>query len=335
MQKTVTQKIRLGVFVILGTTLLVSALYFIGNRQNLFGSNIELHAEFTNVNGLQLGNNVRYSGINSGTVKGIEMIGPSRIMISMVIEEKIAKRINKNAVATIGSDGLVGSMLINILPQEGESRPIKSGDTIKSYTKIGANDILTTLSVTNENAAILTSDLLKITTKIIDGKGTIGMLINDTLMADNLKESVNQLKKASMGANNAINQLNTIISSVDFDKSAAGVLLTDSVSGIKVKSIIDDLDASTTNIKQVSENLDTYLNEIKESEGAFNQLIKDEKFAKNLDSTLLNIKEATFRLNENMEALKHNFLFRGYFRKQERLKTKATRDSIKNLENEN
>ncbi|NNF31822.1 MAG: MCE family protein [Flavobacteriaceae bacterium] len=335
MQKTVTQKIRLGVFVILGTTLLVSALYFIGNRQNLFGSNIELHAEFTNVNGLQLGNNVRYSGINSGTVKGIEMIGPSRIMVSMVIEEKIAKRINKNAVATIGSDGLVGSMLINILPQEGESRPIKSGDTIKSYTKIGANDILTTLSVTNENAAILTSDLLKITTKIIDGKGTIGMLINDTLMADNLKESVNQLKKASMGANNAINQLNTIISSVDFDKSAAGVLLTDSVSGIKVKNIIDDLDASTTNIKQVSENLDTYLNEIKESEGAFNQLIKDEKFAKNLDSTLLNIKEATFRLNENMEALKHNFLFRGYFRKQERLKTKATRDSIKNLENEN
>jgi phospholipid/cholesterol/gamma-HCH transport system substrate-binding protein len=330
MQKTVTQKIRLGVFVILGTTLLVSALYFIGNRQNLFGNNIELHAEFTNVNGLQLGNNVRYSGINSGTVKGIEMIGQSRIMVSMVIEEKIAKRINKNAVATIGSDGLVGSMLINILPQEGESIPIKSGDTIKSYTKIGANDILSTLSVTNENAAILTSDLLKITTKIIEGKGTIGMLINDTLMADNLKESVNQLKMASLGANNTISKLNSIIASIDFNESAAGVLLTDSVSGDKMKSIIDDLDASTTNIKQVSENLDGYITEIKESDGAFNHLIKDEEFAQNLDSTLLNIKEATFRLNENMEALKHNFLFRGYFRKQERLKKKAIQDSIKN-----
>jgi phospholipid/cholesterol/gamma-HCH transport system substrate-binding protein len=335
MQKTISQKIRLGVFVILGTVLLVSALYFIGNRQNLFGNNLEIHAEFTNVNGLQLGNNVRYSGINAGTVKDIEMLGQSRILVSMLIQEKIARRINKNAVATIGSDGLVGSMLINILPQEGETMPIKSGDTIRTYTKIGTNDILSTLSVTNENAAILTADLLKITTKIIEGRGTVGMLINDTVMADNLKESVNQLKKASLGANQAISRLNTIVASIDFNESPAGVLLTDSISGDKVKNIIDDMHSSSANIKQVSENLDQYLTEIKDSDGAFNHLIKDEEFAQNLDTTLLNIKEATNRLNVNMMALKNNFFFRGYFRKQERLKKKAARDSIKNLKNEN
>jgi phospholipid/cholesterol/gamma-HCH transport system substrate-binding protein len=187
------------------------------------------------------------------------------------------------------------------------------------------------LSVTNENAAILTSDLLKITTKIIEGKGTIGMLINDTLMAQNLKESVNQLKNASMGANEAIVRLNTIIASVDFNESAAGVLLTDSVYGDKVKNIIDDLQSSTTNIEQVSENLDRYITEIKESDGTVNRLIRDEDFARNLDTTLLNVKEATRRLNVNMDALRQNFLFRGYFRKQERLKKKAARDSIKNL----
>ncbi|MCW5520081.1 MCE family protein [Aureitalea sp. L0-47] len=331
MQKTVAQKVRLGIFVILGTTLLVSALYFIGNRQNLFGKNIELHSEFTNVNGLQLGNNVRYSGINVGTVKAINMIGQSRIVVSMFIEEKIAKRINKNAVATIGSDGLVGSMLINILPQEGTSPPIVSGDTIQSYTKIGANDILSTLSVTNENAAILTSDLLKITTKIIEGEGTISMLINDTTMAENLKLSVIELRRASSGANEAIRQLNGIIAGIDFDESVAGVLLNDSVSGEKVKKIITDLESSSGNIEMVSAQLDEYVSEMRAGEGAVNKLINDEVFAQNLDTTLLNLKEATNRLNTNMEALKHNFLFRGYFRKLERQKKKAERDSLKKL----
>ena len=331
MQKTVAQKVRLGIFVILGTTLLVTALYFIGNRQNLFGSNIELHAEFTNVNGLQLGNNVRYSGINVGTVKGINMIGQSRIVVSMFIEEKIAARINKNAVATIGSDGLVGSMLINILPQEGESLPIISGDTIQSYTKIGANDILSTLSVTNENAAILTADLLKITTKIIEGEGTISMLINDTTMAENLKMSVIELRRASSGANDAIRQLNTIIAEMNFDESVAGVLLNDPVSGEKVKKIIDDLESSSGNIDRVSAQLDEYVSEMRVGEGTVNKLMNDEIFAQNLDTTLLNLKEATNRLNTNMEALRHNFLFRGYFRKLERQQKKAERDSIKNL----
>jgi len=333
MQKSASQKIRLGMFVILGTALFVTALYIIGNRQNLFGRDLELHAEFTNVNGLQLGNNVRYSGINVGTVKGIEMIGQSRIVVSMLIEEKIASRINTNAVATIGSDGLVGSMLINILPQEGTAVPIKSGDTIQTYTKIGANDILSTLSVTNENAAILTADLLKITSMITDGKGTVGMLINDTVMAQNLKESVFQLKKASYGANNSIDQLNLMIRSIDFDHSVAGVLLKDSTSGNKMKQIITDLETSGANIERMSTNLDQYLTEIRSSKGAVNHLIKDEAFAQNLDTTLLNLKEATELLNENMEALKHNFFFRGYFKKQERLEKKALRDSLRNLGN--
>ena len=95
MQKSASQIIRLGVFIVLGTILLVSALYFIGNRQNLFGNNLELHAEFANVNGLQLGNNVRFSGINAGTVKGINMLSSSRIIVSMIIDETISKQIKK------------------------------------------------------------------------------------------------------------------------------------------------------------------------------------------------------------------------------------------------
>lgn len=331
MQKSASQKLRLGVFIVLGTVLLVSALYFIGNRQNLFGSTLELHAEFANVNGLQLGNNVRFSGINAGTVKKISMVSSSRIIVSMVIDETISKQIMKNAVATIGSDGLVGSMLINILPQEGTSIPIVHHDTIASYTKIGANDILSTLSVTNENAAILTSDLLKITTKIIEGKGTLGMLISDTLLARDIKQGVFQLKEASAGANNTIARLNDLVASMNVEESLAGVLLNDTISAQKMKKIITDLESSSSHINQVSENMDRYIQELKNSEGTLNKVINDQEFAKEIDSTLINIKEASFKLNENMEALKHNIFFRGYFNKLERQKKRKERDSIKNL----
>ena len=322
MQKTTIQKIRLGVFVILGTALLVLALYFIGNRQNLFGNNLSLYAEFTNVNGLQLGNNVRYSGINAGTVSGIEMVEQSEIVVKMTIQEKIGKKIKKNAVATIGSDGLVGSMIVNILPQGGEALPIVSGDTIETYSKIGADDILTTLNVTNENAALLTSDLLNITTKIVEGKGTLGMLINDSILAQDLRRSIYQLRLTSTGAAKAVDDLNQMISEINFKQSIAGVLLSDSISGEKMKNIVENLEKTTDQISSMTISMDAYIQEIKEGEGALNFMIKNKEFASEIDSTMNNIKEASIRFNENMEALKHNILFRGYFRKQERQKKK-------------
>jgi len=329
MKKSANQKISLGVFVILGTIILVITLYFVGNRQNLFGSNITLNAYFNNVNGLTLGNNVRYSGINTGTVSKIEMQSEAQILVVMVIEEELGKKIKKNAIATIGTDGLVGSMIINITPQDGDFPFVKSGDTIQTYSKIGTADMLSTLSVTNENAAILTSDLIKITNGILEGKGTVGLLLNDSIMAMDLKQTIFQLKRASTGASRTIQELNSIIRKINFEESVAGVLLSDTIAAGKMNTIIVNLEKSSKDINLVTSNLDAYLNEITNGNGALNFIAKDESFAKDLDSTMTNIKEATYRLNENMEALKHNFLFRGYFKKLERERKKEE----KNLKN--
>ncbi|WP_034239630.1 MlaD family protein [Aquimarina atlantica] len=322
MKKTASQKLKLGVFVVIGTVLLIAALYSIGNRQNLFGSNIRIMTQFTNVNGLELGNNVRYSGINVGTVSKIKMIDDTRIIVEMLIRENIGKHIKKDAVATIGSDGLVGNMIINIIPRESKKLPVVSGDTILSYSKIGTDDMLTTLNVTNENAALLTADLLKITTKIIEGNGTIGLLINDSIMAKDLKQTIFQLKKTSTGASQAITELKDIISSVKQGQSVAGVLLQDSISGQKMKTIVNNLEQSSVDISRITTNLDVVLQDIKEGKGALHYLTSNPTLVKNIDSTIYNIKEGTYRFNENMEALKHNFLFRGYFKKLEKEKKK-------------
>lgn len=326
MAKSTSQKIKVGLFVVVGTAILIAALYSIGNRQHIFSKNIELYATFGNVNGLIIGNNVRYSGINVGTVSKIEMIEEGTITIQMMIEEKTARFIKTDAIASIGSDGLVGSMVVNIIPGKvATAKPVVSGDTIQSYSKIGADDMLSTLNTTNENAALLTADLLKITNKILEGKGTLGALVTDTLLAQDLRQTVIELKQTAAGTSTAVASINALISKVNYDESAAAVLLSDTVSANQIRGVFSNLEKSSEDINEITQNLDAYLSEIKSGKGALNYITQDEVLVKNIDSTMLDIKEAAEKLNENMEALRHNFLFRGYFRKLERQERREAR----------
>lgn len=325
MEKTTSQKIQLGVFVVLGMLILIAALYFIGNRQHIFTKNIPVFAEFENVNGLQIGNNVRYSGINVGTVSKIRMLEESRILVQMMVEESTGSFIKKDAIATIGSDGLVGSMVVNILPGNENLAAIVPGDTIATYSRIGADDMLSTLNVTNENAALLTSDLLKITNKILEAKGTLGVLVSDTLLAQDIKITLENLKETSAQTNRAMRKINRELSGINLNESVAGTLLTDTISKDRIEDVIKNLDSSANSIVEITRNVEKMIKEIKEGEGALNYLTQDESLVRNLDTTMINIKESSIKMNENMEALRHNFFFRGYFRKLEKQQRKEER----------
>jgi phospholipid/cholesterol/gamma-HCH transport system substrate-binding protein len=321
MEKTTSQKIRLGLFVIIGLLIFILAIYFIGNKQQMFGKTEHLKAVFTNVGGLQLGNNVRYSGINVGTVQEISMINDTAIIVDMIIDKSIFKNIKKNAIATIGSDGLVGSMIINIVPGKGVADFVEANDVITSFNRIRSDDMLTTLNTTNQNAALLTADLLKITKEITEGKGTVGILINDTVMANDLKKTMRYLKITSQGTSESVVKLNQLITNLNKKDNVVGVL-SDTVVANKIKSITINLEKSSREINKVVENLNATILNVKDGKGAINYLSNDPKLVKNIDSTMININQASSRLNENLEALKHNFFFKGYFKKQEKAKKK-------------
>lgn len=322
MKKSNKQKINLGIFVIISTIILLIALYFIGNKQNFFGKTFRISSIFNNVNGLQLGNNVRYSGINVGTVKNIKMLNDTTICVDMAIENKILKHLKKNALANIGSDGLVGNMIINIIPTKGGSIQLLPGDTIMSFSKISTNNMLTTLNTTNENIAILISDLLKITTDIRKGKGTLGLLINDSIMGSSLKQTILYLKRTSVGASKTVDELNEIISSIDYDKSLAAVLLSDSISASKVRSVISNLEKSSLEIDMLIEDLNSVVTDFKNGEGLYNYIVNDTVLVKDIDKTMKNIKEGSILLNEDLEALQHSFPMKKYFKKLEKEKRK-------------
>ncbi|GMN11717.1 hypothetical protein MTsPCn9_29000 [Croceitalea sp. MTPC9] len=326
MAKTTMENLKLGVFVLLGTLLLLIAAYLIGNRQNMFTKNFTVTAVFKNANGLQNGNNVRFSGINVGTVNRIKMINDTTIYVFMVIEDNMRNHIKKDAVAMIGSDGLVGSMLINIVPGEGNVPFVEEGDELNSYSKIATQDMLSTLNVTNENAALLTADLLAVTQSLINGKGTFGRLLNDTIMANDLQQTITNLKYASTNANSIISELDKKIKDIDFDQSVAGVLLSDSFSAEKMRSIILHLENSSSELDKMTKDLTAVTGEIRDGKGAVNYLATDTILVNQLENTMKNIDQGMERFNENMEALKHNFLTRGYFRKQEKQKKKEGKE---------
>jgi phospholipid/cholesterol/gamma-HCH transport system substrate-binding protein len=325
MAKTKLENLRLGVFVVLGTILLLFAAYLVGNRQNMFGKTFDISAVFKNATGLQNGNNVRFSGINVGTVNAIEMVNDTTIRVYMIIQDEMRNHIKKNAIASIGSNGLVGSMLINIVPRQGESALIHPGDELQSYSKIGNQDMMSTLNVTNENAALLTKDLLKVSQALTQGKGTLGRLLNDSTMANDLQQTITNLKYTSNRANATMSELNKMVKSIDFEESAVGVLLSDTISGGRMKNIIQNLETSSLEIEKMTLDLNTIIGGMKEGNGALNYLSNDSTLVLQLGRTMRNIEQGTERFNENMEALKHNFLTRGYFKKQEKQREKEVK----------
>lgn len=314
MEKTDAQKIRLGLFVIIGSLFFLAAIYFVGNKQNMFGNTSNLKAVFVNVSGLQVGNNVRYAGIDIGTVKSIEMINDTTINVAMSIEDKMLTHIKKDAIATIGSDGLVGNMIVNIIPGKGNAQAVVAGDVLQSYSRASTDEMLKTLDVTNKNAALLTTDLLKITNEINQGKGTVGVLLKDSLMSKDLKETMR-------GTAESVANLNKMILSLNQEDNVIG-LLKDKDVALKMKNIITNLEKSSGEIDKVVTNLNGTVVNIKDGKGALNYLSNDENLVKKIDSTMTNLNDASTKLNENLEALKHNFLFRGYFRKQAKEKAK-------------
>ena len=322
MKITNSQKLKLGTFVIITAILLILSLYFIGKKQNLFGNTFKITAVFNNVNGLKLGNNVRYAGINVGTVKEIMMVDDSTICVDMVIEEEMRKHMRENAFAIIGSDGLVGSMVVNVFPGDGQGQILQEGDTIMSVKKKSTSDMMSTLNTTNENVAELSKELLKITHSINEGKGTLGLLINDEAMGTDLKVTMGNVKTASQDASKVINELKEVVNTVSNEDNLLHVLLKDSIAAQQFRSIMTNLEQSSADIMIAITNLNKVIETVKDGEGAINYLVTDTILVQNIDETVKNIKEGSVLLNENLEALQHNTFFKGYFKKQEKARLK-------------
>jgi len=192
-------KVRLGLFVAGGLVLFVLAIFIIGKQKNLFNPVYNLSSTFYNVSGLQIGNNIRFSGINVGTVDNITIINDSTVRIDMAIKKEIQKFIKTDSEVAIGSEGLIGDRLIIITQGSAGASLAVEGQQLNSKEPVETDAIMASLKVTAGNVEIITQQLAEVMIKINGGNGTLGKLIQDTTIAENLNQTIVNLKKSSKG----------------------------------------------------------------------------------------------------------------------------------------
>jgi len=208
MDISIAQKIKTGAFVLLSLLLLLTIIFIIGKQKNMFGGTFSVFAHFKNISGLKEGNYVRYAGINVGTVDNISMLNDTTVIVGMILQKDIRPYIKEDAMAGIGSDGLMGDKLVTISPGGVSTAIVKDGGNIKTVNPVDVDRIVNNLSKISDNAEALTNSLSSVMTKINNGEGSFGRLVNDDKLVRNLegtlssaRETVGSVKKTSSSVN--------------------------------------------------------------------------------------------------------------------------------------
>ena len=308
--------VKLGIFVLAGAVFLIFSLYMIGQNQNIFGSTFKISASFYNVNGLMPGNNVRFAGIDVGTVKEVTLQTDTSVLVVMVIDKKVKQFIRKNALASVGTDGLMGNKLININNISGSSSPIEAGDVLQSLMPVETDEMLRTLNETNDNIAGITADLRKITTRINNSSG-LWRLLSDTLVAKDIQRTAINIRDASNNASLVGAEFLEMTRRVKGGEGLAGMLLTDTLLTHNLRQSLSQIQNASSNAAIIASNLKEITVKLKEGKGTAGAILADTTMIKKLQQSLDNVEEGTARFNENMEAMRQHVLFRSYFKKQE------------------
>jgi len=317
--ETTTRKrsITVGLFVIIGVIILVVGVVTIGSMRKVFTSNIKIKTIFHDVNGLKPGNNIWYSGVKIGTVKTLRFLDNSQVEVMLNIEEKSQEFIRKNAKAKVSTDGLIGNKIIVIYGGTQKVPAIEDGDELVVEKIESTDEMLAVLSENNKNLLGITSAFKTISKNILEGKGTVGMLLNDERLYTEVDQTLAALKKASLNAQAMTASLSGFSSKLNQKGGLANDFATDTIIMGNIRSTIGRLNETVstanvmvTNLKTASEDLNS------NTTSPLGVLLHDETTASNLKGTLKNLETSTEKLDENMTALRSNFLFRRYFKKK-------------------
>lgn len=319
MAKEKLQNLRLGLFIIISLVFLIVAFYFIGSKRNLFGSTFRVHAEFKTVNGLTEGNNVRFSGINVGTVESVRIINDSAVEVILIIEDEVKGYIRKNAIASIGTDGLMGNKLVNITSVQEAAAGIETGDRLQTRVPVDTDAMIRTLEITNTNIKKIAINLFDLTENI-NNQNSLWSLIQDTVVAGNIRSSVANVKTASERTAALAGNLEHLSGKMNNKKNSIGAFLSDTTLYPQTSQIVQKLGQLSDTAGTLAASLLHISNRIEQGEGNAGMLLQDTSLMNRLNRTLQHTEQGTAAFAENMEALKHNVLLRKYFRKKEKEK---------------
>jgi phospholipid/cholesterol/gamma-HCH transport system substrate-binding protein len=302
-----------GIFVFVGLMFLLAGILIIGDLHRTFEKKVEVISLFDDVGGLQRGNNVWLSGVKVGTVSEMKFYGKSQVEVSIQIDINVQKYIPKDSKVKISSDGFIGNKILVIYGGSQNVEEIQEGDTLIVEKTFTSEDVINTLQENNKNLLVITDNFKILSKKLVDGEGSIGKLLNDNSVYDNINAATVSLQHATQKAQQLVSSLAAFSSNLNKEGTLVNELTTDTV-------VFNSLKASVFQLQQMADTASVFIfnlkQDVKNPNSTLGILLKDEKSGANLKETLKNLESSSVKLDEDLEALQHNFLLKGYFKKK-------------------
>jgi phospholipid/cholesterol/gamma-HCH transport system substrate-binding protein len=312
-QGTNKRIIWVGLFVILGIVFLLAGILMIGNIHETFNKKIKVVALFDDISGLQIGNNIWFSGVKIGIVNKLEFYSKSQVVVTMKVDINAQQYIRKDAMVKIGSDGLIGNKILVIYGGTSMSLPVNEGDTLGVEKTFSSEDMVNMLQENNKNVLKISSDFKILSDNLVAGEGSLGKLLQNDDLYNNLNATSQSLQLASAKANAMINTLNDFATAFARKGSFANDLVNDTM-------VFSSIRLSTKQLEQITVNANTLMANLKTASTNPNStlgvLMYDETSGTRLKETIKYLESSSIKLDENLEAVQHNILLRGFFKRK-------------------
>jgi phospholipid/cholesterol/gamma-HCH transport system substrate-binding protein len=310
------RKLAVGVFVFLGMLILVIGVVVIGGQRKSFTKSIRLQVVFDDVQGLQAGNNVWFSGMKVGTVKQVAFYGRSQVEVILNVERQAQAHIRKDTKARISTDGLVGNKIVVLSGGSDSAAPVADNDRLQSEQEAGMQEMMSTLQASNGNLLAITGNLKAVSEKLRAGQGTLGELLNDPSFAEELRGSIGHLRAASAASERMIDNLETFSTRLKQPDGLVNELITDTTVFRRLQDAVAQLNQAAASASEFGESLRTAGRGLNDEHSTVGVLLHDEETADNIERMIKNLRLSSQELSEDLEAIQHSFLLRGLFKKK-------------------
>jgi phospholipid/cholesterol/gamma-HCH transport system substrate-binding protein len=310
--------LKLGVFVLAGLAMLIVGLYLLGKNQSLFNPRFPIQVHFRDVGGLMPGNNVRLNGIVVGAVTDIQLVGDTLVDVTLSINNAMKGIIRNNVTATIGTDGLIGNRVVELVSERGPAKPITPGERILSREQINTDAMLRTLSETNDNVLQLSLELRE-TVRHISTSAQLNALLDDITISVELKKTLANLSQASADAARTMRSIQQGVNTALSGQGTVGTLLNDTTLANDLHQTVLQLRSLEQQTAKAVDGIDAFVQSLQQdtrSGGTFQLLMQDTSSANAVQGSLQSIERSTSLLEENLEAMRHSFPFKKYFKKK-------------------
>jgi phospholipid/cholesterol/gamma-HCH transport system substrate-binding protein len=299
--------VAVGAFVIGGILLFAIGLYLIGNRRMMFTDTVQIYAEYSRIAGLQPGAIVRVAGLDAGEVEQVSIpTSPSaKFRVRLRIREDVQHLIREDSLASIQYDGLVGNKFVQVEAGTEASPQVPEGGTITGVEPIDLGQMLQKMNDTVDMVTLMIKD---VKVGIDDALKAVSATAADaqTLM----KDTGTEIRAITASTQRLAGDLQAIVAGVRQGRGSVGKLLNDDDLYNRVRSIAAEAEKTMIDLRAAAASAKDAVNDFRGEEGPVRGVMGDLQVAISAAS------ETMTDLADNAEALKHNFLFRGFFNRR-------------------